>query len=142
MVGNYAGSRRLTKSHQRGFTLVEVLVAVAMVTIGLTAVAAGFQHALDAVEAGRQQTTALFLAEQRLEHIKAAALVDFDRVTNASFPVEDSVVGYPQYRRAVDVTPSPAGIADAVRVQVTVAYRPVSVGPRMVTLATVLSRRP
>jgi prepilin-type N-terminal cleavage/methylation domain-containing protein len=125
-----------------GFTLVEVLIAGAIITVGLTAVAAGFQHALNAVEAGRHQTTALFLAEQRLEQVKAVALVDFDRVTPASFPLEESVVGYPQYRRIVEVVAGPGGMAQAVRVQVTVTYRPATTAPRTVTLATVLSRRP
>jgi prepilin-type N-terminal cleavage/methylation domain-containing protein len=129
-------------SSRRGFTLVEVLIASAIITVGLTAVAAGFQQALDAVEAGRQQTTALFLAEQRLEQVKAVALIDFDRVTTTNFPAEDSVVGYPQYRRIVEVAPGPAGMAQAVRVHVTVTYRPATAAPRMVTLATVLSRRP
>jgi prepilin-type N-terminal cleavage/methylation domain-containing protein len=126
---------------RRGFTLVEVLIASAIIVVGLTAVAAGFQHALDAVEIGRQQTTALFLAQQRLEQVKALALVDFDRVANATFPAEESVVGHPQYRRRVDVTFNPGGVTRAVQVLVTVAYRPTTTGPRAVTLATVLSRR-
>lgn len=125
-----------------GFTLVEVLIAAGIITVGLTAVAAGFQHALDAVEVGRQQTTALFLAEQQLEQVKALALLDFDRVTTTSFPAEDPVPGYPQYRRIVEVVPSPVGMTTTVRLQVTVAYRPGTAAPRMVTLATILSRRP
>ncbi len=129
-------------AHRCGFTLVEVLIAGAIITVGLTAVAAGFQHALGAVEAGRQQTTALFLAEQRLEQVKALALLDFDRVTTASFPAEDPVLGYPQYHRLVEVVPNPAGTTTAVRVQVTAAYRPGTAAPRLVTLITVLSRRP
>jgi Tfp pilus assembly protein PilE len=125
-----------------GFTLVEVLIAGAIITVGLTAVTAGFQHALDAVEAGRQQSTALFLAEQRLEQVKAVALVDFDRVTTASFPLEESVGGHPHYRRLVEIVAAPGGMAQAVRVQVTVTYRPATTAPRTVTVATVLSRRP
>lgn len=131
-------------SNQRGFTLLEVLVAASIVVVALSAVAAGFQYALGVVEASRQHTTALFLATQRLEQVKAWALVDFAGVTVANFPAEDPVIGYPRYRRVVDITPNPAGVADAVRVQVTVAYRPVaavSPGPRMVILGTVLSRR-
>ncbi len=131
-------------SSQRGFTLVEVLVAAAIVTVALTAVAGGFQYALGVVEASRQHTTAIFLATERLEQVKAKALVEFEAVTTANFPAENPVIGSPQYRRVVDITPDPAGVADTVRVQVTVAYRPVaavSPGPRMVILGTVLSRR-
>ena len=69
------------------------------------------------------------------------ALVDFDGLPAGSFPGEASVVGYPQYRRRVDFTPGPQGLTGAVRVQVTVEYQSMTTGPRMVTLATVLSRR-
>lgn len=141
MIAGSTRARTLMSPQRCGFTLVEVLVALAIITIGLTAVAAGFQYALDAVEAARRHTTALFLAEQRLEQVKAMALVDFDGVTTAKFPDEDSVVDHPQYRRRVEITPSPAGLAHAMHVQVTVAYLHVAAGPRMVTLATVLSRR-
>jgi prepilin-type N-terminal cleavage/methylation domain-containing protein len=134
---------RMGSAHP-GFTLVEALVATAIVTVGLTAVAAGFQQALHAAETGREQTTALFLAEQRLEQVKARALQDFDGVTTANFPGEDPVAGFARFRRVVEITPGPAGIADTVRVDVTVIYRPLggpSPGPRAVTLITVLSRR-
>jgi prepilin-type N-terminal cleavage/methylation domain-containing protein len=133
-------------SNQRGFTLVEVLVAASIVTVALTAVAAGFQYALGVVEASRQQTTAVFLATQRLEQVKARALVDFEGVTVANFPPENPVIDHPEYRRVVEVWPSSTGVVNTVRVQVTVAYRPVAAtfsarGQRMVMLATVLSRR-
>jgi Tfp pilus assembly protein PilV len=130
---------------QRGLTLVEVLLAGAIITVGLTAVMGGLQYAVDAVEVGRRDTVALFLAEQRLEQVKAMALTNFPAVTAANFPAEDPVAGYPQYRRIVDVTPGPVGLLHAVRVQVTVAYRPVAAAApspsRTVTLATVVSRR-
>ena len=55
---------------ERGFTLVELLVAMAVLGVGLVAVASGFSYGLAGVEAGKQQTTATFLAEQHLEQIK------------------------------------------------------------------------
>jgi prepilin-type N-terminal cleavage/methylation domain-containing protein len=129
-------------SADSGFTLVEALVATAILTVGVTAAAAGFQQALHAVETGREQTTALFLAEQRLEQVKAGALRDFDGITTTTYS-EDPVAGCPRFRRVVEIT-GPAGIADTVRVEVVVTYRPLggpSPGPRAVTLVTVLSRR-
>jgi prepilin-type N-terminal cleavage/methylation domain-containing protein len=125
--------------NQHGLTLVEVLVAASIVAVGLTAVAAGLQYAVAAVEAGRRQTIALFLAEEKLEQVKAVALVDFEAVTAANFPAEEPVAGHPQYGRVVEITPSPAGTANAVRVQVRVVHRPGATGS--VSLATVLSRR-
>jgi prepilin-type N-terminal cleavage/methylation domain-containing protein len=129
-----------------GFTLAEVLVALSIVTVGLMALVVGLQQAIAFVEAGRQQTTAVFLAQQRLEQIKASALWDFDGVTAARFPAENPVSDYPAYRRTVEVSPRPAGLPDALRVQVTVTYHPATTASgapaeRTVTLATVMSRR-
>lgn len=130
---------------QRGFTLVEVLVVACVIVVGLTAIAAGLQHGVAAVEAGRRQTTALFLAEEKLEHVKAMALQNFDAVAGGSFAPETEVAGYPQYRRVVQVTSDPAGTANTIALRVTVAYGPAgssaSQPSSMVALATVLSRR-
>ena len=69
--GDGLRSRRLSGTRHRsraaGFTLVEILIAAAVIGLGLVGVAAGFLHAVGGLEAGRQQTTAAFLAEQRIE---------------------------------------------------------------------------
>ena len=52
---------------QAGFTLAELLAAVFVISLGLVAVGAGFATAIQGDETSRQQTTATFLAEQRLE---------------------------------------------------------------------------
>ena len=138
--------RRFQERHQRGLTLVEVLVALSIVTVGLMATAVGFQQATTLLEVGRQQTTALFLAQQRLEQVKASALWDFDGLASTKFPPENPVSGYPAYRREVEIGPTAAGLAHTVRIEVTVTYRPATAVPRApseqtVTLATVMSRR-
>ena len=61
----------------RGFTLGEVLVAVSILLIGLAAVVTGFQYASSGIALGNGETTATFLAEQRLEQLKALALKDW-----------------------------------------------------------------
>jgi type II secretory pathway pseudopilin PulG len=131
---------------QRGLALAEVLVALSIMTVGLMALAGGLQQATAFLEVGRQQTTALFLAQQRLEQVKAQALWDFDRLASTKLPAENPVGGYPAYRRAVEIAPQPAGLADTVRVQVTVSYHPsmaawTAPSEQTVTLATVISRR-
>ena len=66
--------RRLKNvSGQGGFTLAEILVACAVITLGLIGISAGFGYGVDGVEAGRQQSTAVFLAEQRIEQAKELA---------------------------------------------------------------------
>ena len=66
--------RRLKiRSGQSGFTLAEIMVACAVIAVGLIAVSTGFGFGVDGVEAGRQQSTAVFLAEQRIEQAKELA---------------------------------------------------------------------
>jgi prepilin-type N-terminal cleavage/methylation domain-containing protein len=116
---------------ERGFTLIETIVAAAVIGAGLVGVVAGFLHAIGGLETGRQQTTAVFLAEERMEQIKAAALAEFRGVTAARCPPE----GYgsitsdgqpmPGYRRTATITDAPDGLADTKLVDVDVYYRPV-----------------
>jgi prepilin-type N-terminal cleavage/methylation domain-containing protein len=136
-------------TNERGMTLVEVLVAVAIITVGLTAVATGMQLATASVATGQQETTAVFLAEQRLEDIKAFALSPavaqgFANVTSANFPVENysSIANYSGYRRTVTIT-NPS--ATMKRVTVDVFYKPIAVAAtnseRQVTVSTSLRLR-
>jgi prepilin-type N-terminal cleavage/methylation domain-containing protein len=68
------------RTPESGFTLPEVLVATFVILVGLVAVATGFQFATAGVATGRGETVAVFLAEQRLEQLKATALADFTNV--------------------------------------------------------------
>ncbi|PYN06150.1 MAG: hypothetical protein DME02_17050 [Candidatus Rokuibacteriota bacterium] len=61
----------------RGFTLAEVLVATAVLAVGLVAIATGFQYATSGVAVGGGESTAVFLAEQRVEQLRADAMSDF-----------------------------------------------------------------
>ena len=56
---------------ERGFTLGEVLVATLVLAVGLVGIATGFQYATSGVEIGKGETTAAFLAEQRVESVSA-----------------------------------------------------------------------
>lgn len=130
---------------QSGFTLAELLVAVAVIGFGLVVVAGGFAYGIAGVEAGRQQTTATFLAEQRLEQVKGTA---FAGITAANFPDESygGVTGAPNYRRSATITNNPGAIANSVLVEVRVFYRPitafgVSSTEREVRLSTFLVSR-
>jgi type II secretory pathway pseudopilin PulG len=118
-------------TRESGLTLVEIIVAAAVIGLGLVGVVAGFLYAVGGIEAGRQQTTAVFLAEQRMEQLKAAALTNLLNVTTATYPAEGygsvSNNGHatPSYRRTVTIVDAPAGLADTKLVEVGVFYRPV-----------------
>jgi prepilin-type N-terminal cleavage/methylation domain-containing protein len=64
-------------TNERGFTLAEVLVATFIIVVGLVALASGFQFATSGVATGRGETVASFLAEQRLEQLKAIAMTNY-----------------------------------------------------------------
>ena len=137
--------------NERGLTLIECLVAIAIITLGLTAIATGMQLATSGVNTGQQETTATFLAEQRIEDIKAFALSTgagqgFANVTAANFPAEgygSLAGGYTTYRRTTTVA---APNATTRLVTVNVFYIPVGINnstnsERQVTLSTLLRER-
>jgi prepilin-type N-terminal cleavage/methylation domain-containing protein len=126
-------------SGQGGFTLAEIMVACAIISVGLVAVVAGFGYGVDGVEAGRQQSTAVFLAEQRIEQAKELAMRQTGLVqliaanlTGTATEAYGSITGAPsRYRRTTAITTfvagTPAGSTfDGKRVDVVVFYRPVT----------------
>jgi prepilin-type N-terminal cleavage/methylation domain-containing protein len=120
---------------QAGFTLAELLAAVFVISLGLVAVGAGFATAIQGVETSRQQTTATFLAEQRLEQVRATLLgnslvacMGFANITTACFPAQaySSITNAPGYRSTVTVTNYIVnGNIARKRVDVEVFYRPI-----------------
>ena len=120
---------------QAGFSLAELLAAVFVISLGLVAVGAGFATAIQGVETGRQQTTATFLAEQRLEQVRATALgnslvacMGFANITPACFPAQaySSITSAPGYRSTVTITDYIVnGAVARKRVDVEVFYQPI-----------------
>src|SRR5213592_4343832 len=97
----------------RGFTLAEVLIATAFIMVAFGSVGIGFLRGTSSVETGRQQTTALYLAEQRLEQIKAWSLSTVATQGFASVAAGagccrsegyNTIADYGNYRRTVTVT--------------------------------------
>ena len=116
---------------ERGFSLGEVLVATLVLALGLVGIATGFQYATSGVELGRGESTATFLAEQRLEWLKALALTNWTSTSlKAGTTTEDygAIADAPTYRRVTTITDNPGGAcaANCKLVQVTVFYRPVT----------------
>lgn len=132
----HALSRWNARSEEAGFTLAEILVACAIISLGLVAVATGFGIGVDGVEAGRQQSTAVFLAEQRIEQVKEMAIrqTNLGAVNHTNLPATEayaSIPGAPNYRRTTRICPGDAGCpalggAPGVLITVNVLYRPVT----------------
>jgi len=124
------------RKEESGFTLVEILVAVFILMIGLVAVMQWFPLGTAGVETGRRQSTGVFLAEQKIEQIKAwglstAANQGFTTViaggtcfTSVAPPgpcaldALNSIPGYPEYQRTATISPGPTATTRLVRVQV------------------------
>jgi Tfp pilus assembly protein PilV len=123
--------RRPVGHDERGFSLGEVLVATLVLAIGLVGIATGLQYATSGVEIGKGETTAAFLAEQRLEWLKALALANWASSTlkpGTTMEGYGSIADASFYRRVTTITDSPGGTcaANCKLVQVTVFYRPVT----------------
>jgi len=133
---------------ERGFTLAEVLVAAVIIMVGLVAVGAGFQYATAGVATGRGETVATFLAEQRIEQLKATALTNYTGLTagttteycqssnigsTSSNCQSTSFSGATTYTRTTTITDNPGGTGCTgtapnlcKRIRVSVTYRPVT----------------
>ena len=138
---------------ERGITLAEVLIAIAVLSLGLAALMSVVPVASYGVQDGNQTSTATFLAQQRMEQIRNAT---WDSATDCvglspdstsppapspaatcgatavTYPDEANVTGFTQYSRAVritdcGVTPCGTVTSSSMRlVTVTVTYRPLS----------------
>lgn len=154
MTRRHPGHLDPARGDQRGLTLVEILVAAAVLGVAVAALGIVVPVSLAGVRDGNQLSTATFLAEQALERTRAAAWTANPPVDclglssgdaapvpagatchgamDTAFADEGVVSGHPQYRRAVrvascDSTPC-AGVtaADLRLVEVSVAYTPLT----------------
>jgi prepilin-type N-terminal cleavage/methylation domain-containing protein len=58
--------------NERGMTLLEVLVAVGIISVGLVALSSAIPIAAYGIQEGKQLSTATFLATQRMEQVRNA----------------------------------------------------------------------
>jgi Tfp pilus assembly protein PilV len=122
---------------EAGFLLVEVLVAIALIMIGLVAVMQSYPLGVLGMDSGRRQSTGIFLAEQRLEQIKAwasstAGGQGYASITNGNPTLAaccqaegyNAISGYTRFRRQVNVNNGPT--ANTKNIQVQVFYQPLT----------------
>lgn len=160
---------RDTLGDRQGLTLAEVLIAMAIIAVGLVALASAIPVATYGMQEGSQLSTATFLANSRLEQVRNArwwADPPTDNVGISSgnaapqsggtttFPDESPMAApYAGYTRTVRITDCGAGagcggIVDANLRQVTVTagYTPltgvgVGTGPKSVIVTMLLAKR-
>ena len=148
--------------NQAGMTLAEVLVATFLIAIGLMALLAAAPLGIGGMETGRQQSTAIYLAQDKMERIKSWSLSISPNPVQQGFGTilpagtcfaagqgacatenYGTIAGYPGYRRVVTVLADPGSPATRTRVTVQVFYTPrgdnVQTAERQVTVSTVLA---
>ena len=125
-----------------------MLVATAVLTVGLVAIATGFQHATSGVAVGGGESTAVFLAEQRIEQLRADAMSDFSApslgvgttteycapaiIAGRTSNCQDTAGGGASYVRRTTITDVGSGTGCPERpvwckqIEVRVGYRPVT----------------
>lgn len=116
--------------NNKGFTLIEVLVAMVILSVGLLGTAALITGIINGNKVSNRITTATVLAQDKMEEIKG---LDYSSIV--SEPKSSLPPPYDQYERQVTVIdPSPA--ANMKTVTVTVYWE----SNKSVSLQTIFSR--
>lgn len=146
-------ARRLERlCHEAGFSLAEVIAAAAVMSIAVVGLLSTMTLGFAGMDLGRLQSTAVLLAEQRLEEARAFAASGnaaqgYANLTTATFPAEayGSIANAPLHRRAATVIDQPGGLANTKVIEVTVFYRPQTErglsGESSVMVSTLVARR-
>jgi general secretion pathway protein I len=103
--------------HSRGFTLIEVMVALTIVAFSLTAVAASMSQMIDAANAMRDRTYASWIAQNKLAEMRLAGVLPDVSTTSGEVEYANTIwewravvseTGIENFRR-IDVSISLAG---------------------------------
>ena len=102
-------------TRSRGFTLIEVMVALTIVALSLTAVAASMNQMIDAANAMRERTYASWIAQNKIAEMRLANTVPEVSTTSGEVEYANSTWSW----RAVV---SETGIENFMRVDISVTH--------------------
>jgi prepilin-type N-terminal cleavage/methylation domain-containing protein len=109
--GHQSTSKRRSKS-EGGFSLLEMVVAMVILTIGLLGVASAISYALMVSNRGRGVTNSKMLIVSMLEQMETlrnTGQLHFNEISNGTVP-DSTFTGFPNTFLPVSRTPGPDGI--------------------------------
>ncbi len=107
--------RTMRRRSDRGFTLIEVMVALAIISLSLTAVAAKMGRMIDTSNSMRERTYASWIAQNKITELRLANIIPKVGSTSGEIDYADTTWAW----RAVI---SEAGFENLFRVDVSVSY--------------------
>jgi len=95
--------------HRSGFTLIGLTMTIVIIGVILPAIYAALVNPILNSGFEYNQTKALALAQEKMEEIFSAKasssiLLGYDYITEANYPDESSISGFPGFTRSVSVT--------------------------------------
>jgi general secretion pathway protein I len=105
----------MASTHNKGFTLIEVMVALVIVGLSLTAVAASMSQMIEASRAMRDRTYASWIAQNRIAELRLAA-------ATPDVGSSDGEVQYANTDWSWRATISETGVDELYRIDVAVAF--------------------
>ncbi len=124
----------MTHTSRRGFTMVEVMVALVLLTVGVMALVGSSAMVSRMIGRGRESTIAVQVATARLERLRRVAASTTPRCVSPQFTSDSATTAGVSERWIVA---PPAGSDLSRGVSVALAYRDVR-GPVYDTLRTVV----
>ena len=125
--------------HHKGFTLLEVLIAIVILSLGLLGLSAMTISTIRGLAFSEYMTTATNLVQEKMEEIKNTA---YAGVLQASYPSEDygTIAGFDQFKREVEIRENEV-LSNTKTAIVSVSWKRRNGGqPHQVTVQTIISR--
>ncbi len=105
------------RHHAPGFTLLEVLIALAILSVCLLAIYQGYSTSLAVVTSTRKLTTAVSYARNELARWERMDPVPEVSVEQGTFPPGDPMAGYSWRREITDLQPFPSVVVRRVQLE-------------------------
>jgi type IV pilus assembly protein PilV len=129
----------LLRDDCRGFTLIETLIAIVILSVGIMGLYAMVVGTIHGTTFNKHLMTATVLAQDMMEKIRNA---DYDSVIAANYPLESysTIADYRSFERSVTISADGTPDPHTKTVTVTVSWHNSSGYERNVQMSTIIMR--